>query len=673
MPFSRLRGISTAVVRITFALGLAVLLLAGVNPVEAQTAAPESRPFGETDLFRDAEFHFHAGRFAEAKSLYHDFVTQKPHNKWSARALYRLGQIDQKEESYATALRFYQMLLERFPGTEMAPDVHMNMGLCYFELAQYPDADQNFRTVLKTHPNRAVRWKALYQLARVDEEKFDYTGAIAKLNNVYEQNEDGAIRTSARQLIESIIDEKLSEAEVHILKDNYGAQFPGDLLLKKLLSLYRNQRDIYKYQNALKDLARLYPQHPERPRFEAYWKQVTDNPELRLRIGAVVPLSGKLAVTGQQVLQGIQLAVNQSGLKNRQKLELVVKDSASGRPVTEILEELAADPNVVAVVGPVQSGEVKDIAPLVDRYKLPVITPTASADGLTQLSPYIFRNALTRDIQARHIADYSFNKLNLRRFAVLYPQEAFGIELKQHFEKEIRALGGEIVASVPYDRAQTDFKPQILELGGVSDDQLLKMTRDQLQSEEGMERFKQKGGLSQPVIEMGLFTEEDIEDLQASLELSYDAIFMPGFYDKVGLIIPQLVFYNIEDIVLLGANGWNSPQLLEIAGNYLKTGFFVDGFFADSKKPKVQKFVNAFKSNFGGAPGLYSAQAYDGAQILIEMIKKGAQNRLQIAEQLQSLRNYPGVSGQTSISSSGDSEKQLFTLQVQNRKISQVD
>ncbi len=639
----------------------------------ASAWAQESLPLTETSLFREAEFHFHAGRFNEAKSLYHDFVSQQPRNKWAARSLYRLGQIDQKAESYATALRFYQMLLERFPGTDLAPDASMNMGLCYFELAQYADADQQFRMVLKTHPNRAVRWKALYQLARVDEEKFDYTGAIAKLNNVYNQNEAEAIRTTARQLIEKIIDEKLSEAEVHLLKDTYGAQFPGDLLLKKLLSIYRGQRDVYKYQAALKELAQLYPAHPERPRFELYWKQVADNPDLKLRIGAVVPLSGKLAVTGQQVLQGIQLAINQSGLKNQNKLELIVKDSASGQPVEQIVEELAADPNVVAVVGPVQSGEVKDVVPVVDAYRLPAITPTASAEGLPQLSPYIFRNALTRDIQARHIADYSFNKLNLRRFAVLYPQEAFGIELKEHFESEIRSLGGEIVASVPYERSQTDFKPQILELGGVSDDQLLKMTREQLQSEEGMERFQRKDGLSQPVVEMGLFTDEDIEDLQATLDLSYDAIFMPGFYDKVGLIIPQLVFYNIEDIVLLGASGWNSPKLLEIAGNYLKTGFFVDGFYADSVKPKVQKFVTDFKSNFGGAPGLYSAQAYDGAQMLIEMIQNGAQNRLEIAERLQSIRDYPGVSGQTSISSSGDSEKELFTLQVQNRRITQVD
>ncbi len=137
--------------------------------------------------------------------------------------------------------------------------------------------------------------------------------------------------------------------------------------------------------------------------------------------------------------------------------------------------------------------------------------------------------------------------------------------------------------------------------------------------------------------------------------------------------MPQLVFYNIDDVVLLGANGWNSPKLVKNAGKYIKEGFYVDGFFADSKRLGVQKFVEAFKSTFGKEPALHSAQAYDSANMMIQSILEGADNRNRVKERLTGIKNYPGISGTTTLLPSGDSEKKLFTLRIKNRKVQQMD
>ncbi len=154
-----------------------------------------------------------------------------------------------------------------------------------------------------------------------------------------------------------------------------------------------------------------------------------------------------------------------------------------------------------------------------------------------------------------------------------------------------------------------------------------------------------------------------------SLELSYDAIFLPGLYDKVGLIIPQLVFYNIDQVPLLGASGWNSPELVRIAGRYLKSGFFVDGFFVDSDRPPVQKFVRQFQSTFGTLPTLHAAQAYDTTRMMIRAIGEGADNRLKLRDGLMAVENFPGASGTTTVLASGECEKELFTLTVKGRQI----
>ncbi len=653
-----------------FRLWLIGLFLVGLPHL--LSADPLESKFNLTESFQQAEYYFHAGELEKARPLYQQYFDGHPRGIKANRALYRLGQLDQANRSFSTALRYYRVLMEKFPAS--SDRVRFLMGECHYELGHYPEAAELFRKVAGTHPDIKLRWKALFYLGKLDEKKFDYSKAMDKLARVYSQNENREIKNLAQGSIEKIIDENLSEENIIYLIRKYPSRYPADLLLLKLISIYRNQRDIANFQALSADFIAKFPKHSERPTVLKQLKLLENNAEGKIRVGVVLPLTGKRAVVGQQVLQGIQLALNQLGLAAKKKVELVVKDSASGTPLTDIIEDLAGDPNVAGIIGPVLSGEIKAIVPIVDKFQIPVFTPTASSEGLPSLSPFIFRNALTRKIQARFLARYSINRLNLRRFAILYPVESYGIEFTKLFKSEVESLGGEVVTTVAYDRKQTDFRTQILELGGIPDKQLEKLARDNLLN--GVADAGVTGGpgnLSRPVVDMGHWNNDNIENFKTSLELNYDAIFIPGFYDKVGLIVPQLVFYNIDDVVLLGANGWNSPKLVKNAGKYIKEGFFVDGFFADSSRLGVQKFVEAFKATFGKEPTLHSAQAYDSANIMIQSILEGSDNRNKVKKHLNGVKNYPGISGTTTLLPGGDSDKKIFTLRIKNRKVQQID
>ncbi|MFQ5451556.1 MAG: penicillin-binding protein activator [Nitrospinaceae bacterium] len=652
-------------------LAVGLMILFAVNPGEA--ADRGNPPRTSVDLFQQAEYQYRSDHLIEAKLFYQMYFEQQPEGRFAERALFRLGQIDQRSGSCSTALKFYEMFLSEYPRSPMREDVRIDMGECYFELGRYDESEKNFRQVMKYHPNMKMRWQALYDLARLEERRQDYPAALVKLKKVYEQDTNQEAKNFAVQLTERIIGEKLERQAVISLINQFVTGFPVDRLLFKLVSIYRWERDLENYQSALLELIRRFPGHAQKPEIEKLLKQVEKNPGRILKLGVVLPLTGKLAVTGQQVLQGIQLAVHQMDLPEGHKLELIVEDSAAGRPVDQVVEELATNPNVVGILGPVLSDEIREIVPIVEKYQVPVFTPTASAQGLPELSPWIFRNALTREIQARFLARYSINKLHVRRVAILYPLETFGIEMRDAFAKEFESLGGEVVTSVAYERSQTDFKPQILELGGVADDQLKKLTREYFLGEQDNVGFGQEGVLSRPAVDMGLWNNGDIEDLKASLELSYDAIFIPGFYDKVSLIVPQLVFYNIDRVTLLGGNGWNSPELLKTVGKYIQTGFLVDGFFAGSPDPEVRKFVKMFKNNFGKEPTIHAAQAYDSARMVIGLILKGADNRKKIQKRLYTIHGFQGVSGTTTILPSGDSEKKLFALKIKGRKFVQAN
>ena len=622
-----------------------------------------------SDLFLQAEHLFHSGELIAAKPYYHEYLDKNTRGQRRPNAFFRLGLIDQKEKSFSTAIRFYKMLLGSDPGTLLTHDVNFNMGVCNYELGNLDTAEELFNAVLRQSPDKKKKWQAMYFLSQLDSRRLSFEEAIGKLKKIYAQVDDKELSQQALKLAEEMIDEKFSEMILSSLIQKYRSGFPVDLLLLKKLSLLREQGDVGGYEPVLVEFLSIFPEHAKSEELKNDLEEIRKENTAQVVVGVVLPLTGRLAATGQKVLQGIQLAYSRLPEESRRLITLNVKDSSDAIALEKTLSDLARNPKVVGVLGPLLSDEIKRAGAVADSFRIPVFSPTASSAGLVESSSYVFRNALTRKIQAQFLAEYSINTLKLRRFVILHPLEPFGEELKEEFLKAVEAFGGEIVGIASYDRSQNDFKNQILELGGIADDDLSRMTRKQLLGNEAQEDFSDPAVLSRPRVDMEHWSEDKIESLKVSLELGYDAMFIPGVYDKVGLIIPQLAFYNIEKIALLGAKGWNSPELVKMGGKFLKSVYFVDGFYSDSHQVRVRKFVELFQKNYGEMPSHFSAQAYDAAGIFFKSIVSGADNRLKLRDSLIRVKNYPGVTGKTSMLESGESEKYIFALTVKRKKI----
>jgi len=643
-----------------------LVFLFAFNVFAAERDAPPPHPLNP---FLQAEHLYYSGDFDKAQLLYQNYLNGKPSGDRGNTALYRLGVIHQENFSCATALRYYKMVLNRAPPLGLTHDTKFGQAQCLFELEQYDEAEASFKEIVFSHPDAKKKWEAKIYLGRLDEKRLDYKKAIEKLKVIYFQSEDKAIHDQTKELIFQIVTKNLDKITLIRFSKKYSSGFPLDQILLRLISIYRDERDLEALQKTITRFLQLFPEKSERLALESTLKQIEGNKGNKLRLGLVLPLTGKMSLNGQQVLQGIQLAVNESNLTYQgEKFETVVQNSASA-PIEQLVEKLATDPSVIGVVGPVLSDAVRDLVPIADRYHLPILTPTASSSGLAELSPYVFRNAVTRELQGKYIAEYAVNRLGLRRFVILHPSEEFGFELTDVFVKEVESLGGEVVSVIPYERSQTDFKKQIHEMGGIDDDGLRELVNDQVRNNIESKPLGQNGQMSRPLVEMGLWSGDEVQNLKVSLELSYDSIFLPGFYDKVGLIVPQLVFYNIDTATLLGARGWNSPELIKMTGKYMREGYFIDGFYAQSKKPEVVKFVREYKNTFGEDPTLLSAQAYDAAKMFFKTIHSGAKNRLQVKKELLQIRRFQGVSGETTILPTGESEKKLFVMKIVKKKI----
>ena len=623
-------------------------------------------------MFAKAETLYHENKLLKARASYEDFLKGFSTDSRAPKAVMRLGQMDFKNKSYRSALRSFQYFLETFPDSTWVYRVKLDMGRCYFEMERYPEAEKLLREVVQLNPDPAQKWAAFVILGYIDDKRLELEKAFKKFKQIIDKSPYPEIRQEATGRIKYIVNEKLNKKQLVSLTKSMGSDFPADLVLQRLVSIYRIERDVGNYQSSLEELIFRFPEHEQRGLYQKWLIRLKTDQRRVMRVGVVLPLSGKRALVGQRVLQGIQLAMNQLPSKDKNRLELVVKDSGLGREVVRVVEELAQDPNVIGIIGPVLTHEVEEVIPVIEKYQLPIFTPTASTPGLPDKSPYIFRNALTKTLQASYLAGHAVNDLNMHRFVVIYPTAAYGETMRKVFEDEIRSLGGHIVESIPYDRKQTDFKKQILQIGGMADDRLKARVQRHIKRGTQPKPLDDKGIKSRPLVEGGLYADDKVEALKVALELNYDAIFIPGYYDKVRLIVPQLAFYNIEEVLLMGGNGWHSRELVESARNYLKSVLFVDGFYPNSQNERTVKFVDMFLSTFGQNPTIHSAQSYDSANIFIQIIREGAFNRLDTLEKLRSLKDFPGVSGDTTILPSGDSIKSLVKLTVKEGDIAEV-
>jgi len=183
-------------------------------------------------------------------------------------------------------------------------------------------------------------------------------------------------------------------------------------------------------------------------------KSLSDN----LVIAAFAPTSGAYTEYGQNMLNGIELAIAQYEKSSHKKIEIVVENTGA-----DILVGAYAARNVlgshspVAAVGPLTSDVAVSIGAFCDQYRVPMVSPTASKDGLAGISPYVFQIATPPSIGAEKLAEYALNNLYIYRFAALAPDDPVGRKAVAYFAAKAEELGGEVVSVAYYAEGTVDF------------------------------------------------------------------------------------------------------------------------------------------------------------------------------------------------------------------------
>lgn len=388
---------------------------------------------------------------------------------------------------------------------------------------------------------------------------------------------------------------------------------------------------------------------PHRSEAAALLDRLTGRPWLQRAIGVLLPLSGRYAAFGNLVKRGMELAAELHD-RSRKPVRFIYRDVGKGaEQAAQEVSRLANEDRVMALAGPITGVAAEAAAERAEQEQVPLIS-LSQREGLPEIGRYIFRDSLTNRLQAQALAHYAVKERGMTSFGVLYPENRLGRELAQMFSEEVLKLGGLVTVEASYSEDATDFRRQIRELMGEDP--------------------------NAPAEPPPMTEQEQLDDLfQPDFPaVDFDALFIPDYADKIGLIAPQLPFYGIEGVPLLGINGWNSPELLRNAGDSVEGAVFVDGFFRYSPYPFVKEFVDLYTEKFGEEPSILEAQGFDVANILLAQLDRPeVQNRDTLRLVLSLLRDYPGVTGATSFDLQGEAQKVLFLLQVQHGNIVQIN
>jgi branched-chain amino acid transport system substrate-binding protein len=340
-----------------------------------------------------------------------------------------------------------------------------------------------------------------------------------------------------------------------------------------------------------------------------------------IKVGEVDPLSGGVSQFGIGCHQGILLAldqINAAGGVLGQRVELVTEDDQSkpGQSATAVRKLITQD-KVAAILGDATSSATLESAPIAQASKIPMITPSATNPRITQVGDFIFRVCFLDELQARVIARFARQNLKAAKiFTLTDVKQDYSVDLEKFFKDEFTKLGGTIVGEQSYSSGDTVFRAQLTAIRG----------------------------------------------------LRPDAIYVPGYYQEVALIVKEGRQIGLT-MPFLGCDGWANQALIAIGGKAMDGCYFTNHFSPEDQSPIVKEFVGKYREKYGSIPDTFGALGYDAASILCDAIKRaGSSDSQQIRDALAKTAGFNGVTGVISFDANRNAAKPVLVIAVRDGK-----
>jgi branched-chain amino acid transport system substrate-binding protein len=634
------------------------------RPVVVSAPAPAAVYPGQNTVL-EADGLFEARNYEKALDYYRQYLDQYPDGPAAATVLLRIGTVQNALGQYASARDSFNRLLAEFPGNDLAGYAKVGILASYYGEGLY---------------DNAIRLGAMMLEQPLSEGQESRTHEILGDTYLALQSPEDAVYfyTIAYRSAEApqamLIEDKLKTAinllntsEIVALLGHVQDSLPRSYLMYQLGVNLAAESNYDQAAQAFSDFLAAFPAHEYNQQARRMLEELSGRTVYnRTTIGCLLPLSGRYKVYGDRAMKGVEIALarfNQQSIGG-EPVQLIVKDSGSDPGMLTVAIEELVQARVAAIIGPLVDAEYA--AEIAQKNGIPIVTFTQK-ENITEIGDWVFRNFMTPEMQVKRIVGYAADILGARNFVILYPEEKYGATFMNLFWDEVIQHGGRIVGVESYDPSQTDFAEPIKKLVG----QFYDTPRD-LKDIVRPPQDSDTTTSEEQEISRGDRGRREDEGPEAIVD--FDAIFIPDAPAKAGLIVPQLAYYDIEDVYLLGTNLWHSPKMIEMARDYVQGAIMPDGFFPDSQNLQVREFVKLFEDTYVETPGVIEATAYDTAMMLFQICQHpDVQSRTAIKEELLRLRDFPGVTGLTSFDGQREALKELSMLRIEGDGFVELD
>lgn len=345
-----------------------------------------------------------------------------------------------------------------------------------------------------------------------------------------------------------------------------------------------------------------------------------------IKVGANLEMTGGSASYGISSKNAIELAfkeINEKGGINGKQLELVVADNKSeAAEATNAMQKLVSQDNVVAVIGPNLSSSVIAASAINNSAKVLDIAPMATNPYVTvdqasgKTKDFNYRTCFIDPFQGTVMAKFATAELGVGDAAILIDNSSdYAKGLAQFFKENFVKEGGAVTAEESYLQKDTDFKATLTKIKATNP----------------------------------------------------DFLYVPGYYQEVGLIVKQARELGMN-MPIAGGDGWDSAKMPEIAGAAALNNTYFSSLYSPEDSSDINKnFVAAYEKAYGQKPDVFAALSYDSALLVAEAIKNaGSTEPAKISEAMAKINGFSGVSGSVTFDDKHNPVKSAVILEYKD-------
>lgn len=351
-----------------------------------------------------------------------------------------------------------------------------------------------------------------------------------------------------------------------------------------------------------------------------------------VKIGVIAEITGSMPAVGKSCETLARLAVkkiNDSGGivvgGKKYKIELVIEDSASEpKKAAAAARKLIEQDGVLAIVGPNSSSNAVAASDVANSAGVLLIAPWSTNPKTTidektgKPKKTVYRACFTDYFESEALGVFARDKLNALRAAVLYDDSTDVLKNQaQLFRKSFEANGGQVVAFETFKAGAPDYSSQL-------------------------DRVK---------------------------AAAPDILFLPSYYTDVATQVEQARGKGIS-ATFIGSDAWSTPELIKMGGANIEGSYLFNHYSSESPDRLTQKFVEAYKAEYGSVPDDVGALTYDSIGLLAGAFGNGGGlDRASVLEGMGKVEEYKGATGTMLFRpGSRDPSKSGVIIQIKNGK-----